>query len=163
MTRVRKVGLPFQKQLKQTLINRWGKIYMYHSYWMYILMKCGKFPTFNFNFFFSRWQWVSDREHFSKQFWRLLSLNGSLVEQKLGQLGAIASWHYKMKLHYTTLLIIDSKTICNSDRASAYTVYMSDCIKYMIVVFSHHFKVASLSHYKPDVYVNMMNNITFYE
>lgn len=26
---------------------------MYHSYWMYvyILIKCGKFPTFNFNFF----------------------------------------------------------------------------------------------------------------
>lgn len=68
-----------------------------------------------------------------------------------------------MKLQYTTLLIIDSKTICNSDRASAYTVYMSDSIKYMIVVFSDHFKVASRSHYKRDVYMNMMNNITFYE
>lgn len=136
---------------------------MYHSYWMYILMKCGKFPTFNFNFFFQQMTMSFRQRAFQQAILTIAFTYGSLVEQKLGQLGAIGSWHYKMKLHYTTLLIIDSKTICNSDRVSAYTVYMSDSIKYMIVVFSHHFKVASLSHYKPDVYVNMMNNITFYE
>lgn len=68
-----------------------------------------------------------------------------------------------MKLYYIILLIIDSKIICNLDRVSVYIVYMSDCIKYMRVVFFYYFKVVLLFYYKFDVYVNMMNNIIFYE